>query len=47
MFRDYRGLVPRDCVVEVIGNDLRRSNHEASLLLIEMRFGWVTESQHV
>lgn len=47
MFRDYRCLVLRDCVAEVIGNDLPRSNHEASLLLIEMRFGWVTDSEHV
>ena len=44
MFRDYRCVVLRDCVAEVIGNDLPRSNHEASLLLIEMRFGWVTDS---
>lgn len=47
MFRDYRCLVLRDCVAEVIGNDLARSNHEASLLLIQMRFGWVTESKHL
>jgi ureidoacrylate peracid hydrolase len=47
MFRDYRCLVLRDCVAEVIGNDLPRSNHEASLLLFEMRFGWVTESGHL
>jgi ureidoacrylate peracid hydrolase len=44
MFRDYRCVVLRDCVAEVIGNDLPRSNHEASLLLVEMRFGWVTDS---
>lgn len=47
MFRDYRCLVLRDCVAEVIGNDLARSNHEASLLLIQMRFGWVTESEEL
>jgi ureidoacrylate peracid hydrolase len=47
MFRDYRCLVLRDCVAEVIGNDLPRSNHEASLLLIQMRFGWVTDSEHL
>lgn len=44
MFRDYRPIVLRDCVAEVIGNDLARSNHDASLLLIQMRFGWVTDS---
>jgi hypothetical protein len=32
-------------MAEVIGNDLARSNHEASLLLIQMRFGWVTGSE--
>src|SRR5262249_28975117 len=47
MFRDYRCLVLRDCVAEVIGNDLPRSNHEASLLLIQMRFGWVTDSERL
>jgi ureidoacrylate peracid hydrolase len=47
MFRDYRCLVLADCVAEVIGNDLPRSNHEASLLLIQMRFGWVTQSEHL
>ena len=45
MFRDYRCVLLRDCMAEVIGNDLARSNHEASLLLIQMRFGWVTGSR--
>lgn len=45
MFRDYRCVLLRDCMAEVIGNTLPRSNHEASLLLIQMRFGWITESQ--
>jgi ureidoacrylate peracid hydrolase len=47
MFRDYRCVVLRDCVAEVIGSDLPRSNHEASLLLIEMRFGWVADSEQL
>lgn len=45
MFRDYRCVLLRDCMAEVIGNDLARSNHEASLLLMQMRFGWVTGSE--
>jgi ureidoacrylate peracid hydrolase len=45
MFRDYRCVLLSDCMAEVIGNDLARSNHEASLLLIQMRFGWVTGSE--
>jgi ureidoacrylate peracid hydrolase len=45
MFRDYRCVLLSDCMAEVIGNTLPRSNHEASLLLIQMRFGWVTDSE--
>ena len=45
MFRDYRCVLLSDCMAEVIGNDLPRSNHEASLLLIQTRFGWVTGSE--
>ena len=45
MFRDYRCVLLNDCMAEVIGNALPRSNHEASLLLIQMRFGWVTGSE--
>ncbi len=43
-FRDYSCLVLSDCTAEVIGADLARSNHEASLLAIETMFGWVTTS---
>ena len=44
MFRDYRCLVLKDCTAEPIGKGLPRSNHEASLLAIEILFGWVSES---
>ena len=47
MFRDYRCIVLKDCMAEVVGSDLPRSNHEASLLLIQMRFGWVTGSEEI
>ena len=43
-FRDYRCLLLADCAAEPIGNRLPRTNHEATLLLIELVFGWVTES---
>lgn len=43
-FRDYRCLVLADCTAEPIGNDLPRSNHEASLLLIQIMFGSVSDS---
>lgn len=43
-FRDYRCLLLTDCTAELIGNRLPRTNHEASLLLVELVYGWVTES---
>jgi len=44
MFRDYRCLLLADCTAEPIGQELTRSNHEASLLVAELMFGWVSES---
>jgi ureidoacrylate peracid hydrolase len=44
MFRDYRCVLLSDCMAEVVGDDLPRTNHEASLFLIQSRFGWVTDS---
>lgn len=43
-FRDYHCLILSDCTAEVVGGDLVRTNHEASLLVIESLFGWVAES---
>ena len=43
-YRDYRCLLLSDCTAEPIGSDLSRGNHEASLLVVETLFGWVTES---
>ncbi|MGW4094913.1 cysteine hydrolase family protein [Nocardia sp. NPDC004750] len=43
MFRDYRAIVPADCTEELQGDDF----HQASLLLIERMFGWVTDSSAV
>lgn len=45
MFRDYHCVVLEDCTAEPIGANLSRSNHEASLLNIELLFGWVTDSE--
>jgi ureidoacrylate peracid hydrolase len=45
LFRDYRCVLLADCVAEPIGNDLARSNHEASLLTIQALFGWVSDSE--
>jgi ureidoacrylate peracid hydrolase len=43
-FRDYRCLLLADCTAEPVGNGLPRSNHEATLLLVELAFGWVSHS---
>jgi ureidoacrylate peracid hydrolase len=44
MFRDYHCLVLEDCVDEAIGDGLPRSNHEASLLVMQLLVGWVSNS---
>jgi ureidoacrylate peracid hydrolase len=44
MYRDYRCLLLSDCTAEPIGHDLSRSNHDASLLVIQILFGWVASS---
>jgi ureidoacrylate peracid hydrolase len=45
-FRDYSPVLLADCTAEPIGRDLPGSNHEASLLLIQALFGWVSRSDH-
>ena len=45
MFRDYSCVLLSDCTGEPIGYDMSRSNHDASLLSIEMLFGWVSSSE--
>jgi ureidoacrylate peracid hydrolase len=44
MFRDYRSLILEDCTAEPLGKGMSRSNHEASLLAIQILFGWISES---
>ncbi len=44
MFRDYYCLLLADRTAEPIGNGLPRSNHEASLLLMQVLFGRVSDS---
>jgi ureidoacrylate peracid hydrolase len=43
-FRDYIPIVLEDCTAEPIGNSLARTNHEASLLNIQLSFGWISNS---
>jgi ureidoacrylate peracid hydrolase len=44
MFRGYACVLPADCAAEPIGSGFSRSNHDASLLLVEQVFGWVSTS---
>lgn len=45
MFRDYSAVVLEDCTAEPIGHDLPITNHAASLLAIQLLFGWVSNSE--
>jgi ureidoacrylate peracid hydrolase len=47
MFRDYRCLLVSDCTAETIGHDLSRTNHDASLLVVQSLFGWVATSTEI
>ncbi len=44
MFRDYTCVLLADCSAEPIGRQFSRSNHEASLLVLQSLFGWVSDS---
>ena len=44
MSRDYRCLVLEDCMAEPIGGGLERTNHEASLLKLQILLCWVGTS---
>lgn len=44
MFRDYACVLLTDCMSEPVGYDLPSSNHQASLLVIQTLFGWVSDS---
>ncbi len=43
-FRDYHCILLEDCAAEPMGRNLSRSNHEATVLLIERIFGSVSNS---
>ncbi len=46
-FRDYSCILLEDCAAEPIGAGLSRTNHEASLTVIETLFGWVSTSSAI
>src|SRR6266480_2397772 len=43
-YRDYQCLLLADCTAEPVGGEFDRSNHDASLLVVEKMFGWVSDS---
>jgi ureidoacrylate peracid hydrolase len=44
MFRDYLCVSLKDCMNEPVGYSFPRNNHEASLLIMEVLLGWVSDS---
>ena len=47
MARDFHCIVVEDAVAEPIGAGLARSNHEASMLTMELLFAWITNSEQI
>ena len=47
VFRDLHCVVLEDCTAEPIGADLPRSNHDASLLVLERLFASISDSTSV
>ena len=45
MFRDYSTVLLSDCSAEPIGHELPRSNHDASLLVVQTLLGSVSTSE--
>lgn len=45
-FRDYHCVLLTDCTSEPIGRDASRSNHDASITLVQILFGWVSTSDN-
>jgi len=47
MFRDYHCLLLADCTAEPGRKNFPNAVHEASLAIIQARFGWVTPSENL
>lgn len=47
MMRDFHCLVVEDAVAEPIGAQLQRTNHEATLLVLELLFASITNAATV
>lgn len=46
-FRDYHCILLTDCTSEPIAWNASRSNHDASITLVQMLFGWTSTSDHL
>jgi ureidoacrylate peracid hydrolase len=46
-YRDYRCLLLTDCCAESIGSAETRTNHDATIAVVEALFGWTTESHEL
>ena len=46
-FRGYECILLDDCVAEPVGGTLDRTNHDATVHLVETVFGWVSDSTTV
>jgi ureidoacrylate peracid hydrolase len=44
-FRDYLSVLLADCASEPLGDIAPRSNHDATLLIVEAMLGWVSDSR--
>jgi ureidoacrylate peracid hydrolase len=44
VFRDYECILLDDCVAEPVGRTLDRTNHDATVHLVETVLGWVSDS---
>jgi ureidoacrylate peracid hydrolase len=45
--RGFRCVLVADCVAEPVGGNLPRTNHDATVLLTELVFGWVIDADAV
>ena len=43
-YRDYHCVLLADSMAEPIAHDAPRSNHEATLLTVQLLFGWTSTS---
>ncbi|KSV89918.1 hypothetical protein N181_13685 [Sinorhizobium fredii USDA 205] len=46
LLQDYHCILLTDCTSEPIAWDASRSNHDASITLVQILFGWTSTSDH-